>query len=66
MDCQLVDIDERDPSETIQIFCPACEKHTFNISIGTIQLMRGIMIKCPECGGQIKIYINPAGIFCIE
>lgn len=66
MDCKTNNIDDRDPSETIQVSCPSCEKHTFNVSIGTIQLMRGIMIKCPECSTQIKIYINPEGIFCVE
>jgi len=66
MDIQTVDIDERDPSETIQVSCPNCENHTFLISIGTLQIMRAIKIKCPKCRETVNIYVNPGNILCIE
>jgi len=66
MDVRTVDIDERDPSETIQVSCPNCEKHTFSISIGTLQLMRAIRISCPECRNSVNIYVNPNDILCVE
>jgi hypothetical protein len=70
MDFQPADVDNLDPSQILQVFCPYCEaegkRHIFTISVGTLQAVRGMKIQCPDCRCSVGVYINPEGVFCIE
>ena len=65
MDCKPASIDERDPTEAVKFSCLHCE-HTFSVFIGTIQLTKSVKIKCPNCGEQTNIYVNPENTLCVE
>jgi len=66
MDFKPVDINEMEPSDTIKVFCPHCEEHTFNVLIETLQLMKCVKIHCPSCGRDVYIFVNSENILCVE
>jgi Zn finger protein HypA/HybF involved in hydrogenase expression len=66
MDYRPGDIDKMKPDDTMLVSCPRCENHTFTVHVGTLQMARGIRIRCPQCGGNVGIYINHENELCVE